>query len=190
MRLLREPAKASARESRYAIPRKGRLWSWPAGRWTCSPPFQVGSFRKAEKPWSLKWMLTAKNKLSLRELQRRHNSRKYETAAPFAFAMTCKNIYCVCISYLARLSKKSKWQILVILASLKINYLQDSKDYKMAIFRVFRQPQQLWKTLKKSLCEVSPVLRGIQEAAKHLCFLKIRSGSRLLSSNILARLFA
>jgi len=39
------------------------------------------------------------------------------------------------------LSKKSKWQILIILAPLKINNLQATENRKVARFKVFRQPR-------------------------------------------------
>jgi hypothetical protein len=40
----------------------------------------------------------ALNNLSLRGVERRSNPKKNEIAAPFGLAMTCKEIYCVCIS--------------------------------------------------------------------------------------------
>ncbi|OGP51933.1 MAG: hypothetical protein A3K30_00725 [Deltaproteobacteria bacterium RBG_13_51_10] len=40
-----------------------------------------------------------------------------------------------------RLSKKSKWPIRIILASLKINNLQATENPKMLRFKVFRQPR-------------------------------------------------
>jgi hypothetical protein len=49
-----------------------------------------------------------------------------------------------------RLSKKSKWQIPAILASLRINNLQAVEKHKMASFRVFRQSR------KKSVNDQNP----------------------------------